>query len=386
MKRIIVIICTVSIVMCMCVVHPQAATSTFYFQPDTVVDTGGYVSPTITTSMSKAWFGSDFTYNFTPTCYIQYTLVYDSSYTTTQRTYFEIEYQNLLSGLSSNDIVEVNMSFASFVSPLYTELEIVDSLGTYKKASFELVTTENSFSGSTAQTYNFTALITDFDDLVAPYSFYLLIDVPYVFVSKTEAGATSYFAGYCYIPMTDLAVTIDTSDDDTSGDDSSSDMSSDDTSSGGFSGETSSGGSSGGGSSGDTSTDDSSSTEERIISKLDDIYSKIVSTNSTIVSINSALTNVTPELQVQLDKLQELVNEDTDRAGELEDEMSKIDPDMRDDVSNMANTLTSAADELGAMGETTYNSFVNDVFGHWFFVAVFSCFGALAFFSRAVFG
>lgn len=231
MKTKIVVI-TVCLVLCLALLPlssftVSAASSSNTFVPDYVTDLGGYVTPVITSSMGS-WFGSDWNYTFTPDMYLKYTLRTDS--TTTQRTTFRILYEDVLSNVSADDLIEVTVSFASFVAPLNTSMSIIDSTGSSKDASFEFTTTSNtSDNGEACNTYNFTALINDFSGLVGPYDISILLDVPYVYVPYTTV-----YTGDCYIPFTDLRITFnDISGGGSGGDTSGGDTSGSDTSGGG---------------------------------------------------------------------------------------------------------------------------------------------------------
>lgn len=120
--------------------------------------------------------------------------------------------------------------------------------------------------------------------------------------------------------------------------------------------------------------------------KLDNILNNIVSNGETLVSIQNTLTNVTPEMQVSINKLENLLQDEKEKIDDVITEMDKIDTDFGTQIGDFDDILNDNAGTLEDIGSTTYNSFINDVFGNWFFVSMFALFGAFAFFSRAVFG
>lgn len=119
---------------------------------------------------------------------------------------------------------------------------------------------------------------------------------------------------------------------------------------------------------------------------LDNITSSLENTNSTLVSIENTLTNVSPEMQESIDNLENLVVTEQEKIDDVITEMDNIDTDFGTEIGDFDNILNENAGTLEDIGSTTYNSFINDVFGNWFFVSMFALFGAFAFFSRAVFG
>lgn len=111
------------------------------------------------------------------------------------------------------------------------------------------------------------------------------------------------------------------------------------------------------------------------------------SINENTTAIYNSLTNMTPEMESKLDEFDSIVTDTGDKAGQAEDELSNQDPDFKDDNVSIADELKDTADQMGEIVEDSgYTQWLNDVFGHWFFVAVFSVLGGLAFFGRAVFG
>lgn len=123
--------------------------------------------------------------------------------------------------------------------------------------------------------------------------------------------------------------------------------------------------------------------QEDIVVDINEVVSNI---NTTVTSIQNSLTNVTPEMQASIDRLESLRQDQKDKVDNVIDEMDKIDTDFGTQIGDFDDVLNDNAGTLEDIGSTSYNSFVNDVFGHWFFVSVFALFGAFAFFSRAVFG
>lgn len=111
------------------------------------------------------------------------------------------------------------------------------------------------------------------------------------------------------------------------------------------------------------------------------------SLNESTTAIYNSLTNMTPEMESKLDEFDSVVTDTGDKAGQAEDELSDQDPDFKDDNVSISDELKDTADQMGEIVEDSgYTQWLNDVFGHWFFVAVFSVLGGLAFFGRAVFG
>lgn len=111
------------------------------------------------------------------------------------------------------------------------------------------------------------------------------------------------------------------------------------------------------------------------------------SLNESTTAIYNSLTNMTPEMESKLDEFDSIVTDTGDKAGAAEDELSDQDPDFKDDNVSIADDLKDTAEQMGEIVEDSgYTQWLNDVFGHWFFVAVFSVLGGLAFFGRAVFG
>lgn len=143
----------------------------------------------------------------------------------------------------------------------------------------------------------------------------------------------------------------------------------------------------GGGGSGEESGGGSGSSDSAVtIEKLENIYNAITETGATVTNIYNSLVDVSPEMQESINHLESLLTDEKEKVDAVVDEMDKIDTDFHGHINDFDNVLQENADSLSGMGSTTYNSFVNDVFGHWFFVAIFALFGAFAFFSRAVFG
>lgn len=143
-----------------------------------------------------------------------------------------------------------------------------------------------------------------------------------------------------------------------------------------------SGGGSGEVSGGDGGSNDSSATVE----KLEEIYSAITETGATVANIYNSLVDVSPDMQESINHLDTLLTDEKENINEIVGEMENIDTDFNTQINDFNDVLNDNADSLSGMGSTTYSSFVNDVFGHWFFVTMFALFGAFAFFSRAVFG
>lgn len=143
---------------------------------------------------------------------------------------------------------------------------------------------------------------------------------------------------------------------------------------------------SGGGSGEESGGGSGSSDSAATIEKLENIYNAITETGATVTNIYNSLVDVSPEMQESINHLDTLLTGEKEKVDAVVDEMDKIDTDFGGHIHDFDNTLKDNADSLSGMGSTTYNSFVNDVFGHWFFVAMFALFGAFAFFSRAVFG
>lgn len=142
-----------------------------------------------------------------------------------------------------------------------------------------------------------------------------------------------------------------------------------------------------GGGSGEVSGGGSGSSDSAVtIEKLENIYSAITETGATVTNIYNSLVDVSPEMQESINHLDTLLTDEKEKVDAVVDEMDKIDTDFHGHINDFDNILQENADSLSGMGSTTYNSFINDVFGHWFFVAMFALFGAFAFFSRAVFG
>lgn len=111
------------------------------------------------------------------------------------------------------------------------------------------------------------------------------------------------------------------------------------------------------------------------------------SLNESTTAIYNSLTNMTPEMESKLDEFDSVVTDTGDKAGAAENELSDQDPDFKDDNVSISDELKDTADQIGDIVESSgYTQWLNDVFGHWFFVAVFSVLGGLAFFGRAVFG
>lgn len=119
---------------------------------------------------------------------------------------------------------------------------------------------------------------------------------------------------------------------------------------------------------------------------LSDIYNQVYNINGTVIDIQNSLTNVTPQMQESINKLETLIQDEQEKIEDVITEMDKIDTDFGTQIGDFDDILNDNADTLENIGSTTYNSFINDVFGNWFFVSMFALFGAFAFFSRAVFG
>lgn len=224
--------------------------------------------------------------------------------------------------------------------------------------------TVDEFTGRTVRHCNYE-LVYNQENAIDLWAVYLYLNLP-AFYPGNSVGYTE-----SVVPMTTIhidplgsgggLITPPEVSDDESGD------------SGGGSGEESGGGS---------GSSDSAAT----IEKLENIYSAITETGATVTNIYNSLVDVSPEMQESINHLDTLLTDEKEKVDAVVDEMDKIDTDFGGHINDFDNTLKDNADSLSGMGSTTYNSFVNDVFGHWFFVAMFALFGAFAFFSRAVFG
>lgn len=126
--------------------------------------------------------------------------------------------------------------------------------------------------------------------------------------------------------------------------------------------------------------------DSSVLKSLSEISSSLENTNSSLVSIENTLTNVTPQMQESINHLETLIQDEQEKIDDVITEMDKINTDFGTQIGDFDDILKDNAGTLEDIGSTTYNSFINDVFGNWFFVSMFALFGAFAFFSRAVFG
>lgn len=129
-----------------------------------------------------------------------------------------------------------------------------------------------------------------------------------------------------------------------------------------------------------------SSVDQAFLNSINNVTNKLDQTNATLNNIQNTLTNVTPEMQQSLDSLETLMQDEAGKVEDVINGMDQIGTDFGTEIGDFDNILNENAGTLEDIGSTTYNSFINDVFGNWFFVSMFALFGAFAFFSRAVFG
>lgn len=130
----------------------------------------------------------------------------------------------------------------------------------------------------------------------------------------------------------------------------------------------------------------STTLDEAVLNSINNVVNKLEETNATLKNIQNTLTNVTPEMQQSLDSLETLMHDEAGKVENVINGMEQIGTDFGTEIGDFDNILNENAGMLEDIGSTTYNSFINDVFGNWFFVSMFALFGAFAFFSRAVFG
>lgn len=129
-----------------------------------------------------------------------------------------------------------------------------------------------------------------------------------------------------------------------------------------------------------------SSVEQAFLNSVNNVSNKLDQTNGTLNNIFNSLTDVSPEMQQSIDHLETLILDEQEKIDDVITKMDKIDTDFGTQIGDFDDILNDNAGTLEDIGSTTYNSFINDVFGNWFFVSMFALFGAFAFFSRAVFG